>query len=355
METKMIVPLDSGERFLPCGFKDEYELQDLIEKHPAILDVIPKINKQDSSLMLLGREFSVQSGAIDFLATDIEGNIYIIETKLAENPEVRRAIIGQVLEYASNLRDMPYDMFRTLCSKYIGNSMESAIQYCYTNRTDEENNGMLEAIQYDQKLKADLEQGRFNIVIITNKVNFEIQRLFSFIDEITNTNLNFIVLELNKYTLGDNSYIHSNVVWAAKYIRSLFSRKVVTEEEYLSSKSEHVRNLISFVDNWCTKKGLDKVQTTKGISWKSNAGGSIFVSNEWLDTNWSTIKVFSDVFKQFKTDRMKMAQEAGFLVRTGKHGGFRVSLDDDLQNDKLMVFLELSFSVLDKARKEIDT
>ena len=103
------------------------------------------------------------------------------------------------------------------------------------------------------------------------------------------------------------------------------------------------------------KKGLDKVQTTKGISWKSDAGGSIFVSNEWLDTNWSTIKVFSDVFKQFKTDRMKMAQEAGFLVRTGKHGGFRVSLDDDLQNDKLMVFLELSFSVLDKARKEIDT
>ena len=40
--------------------------------------------------MILSREFGVQAGAIDLLACDIDANIYLIETKLAENPELRR-------------------------------------------------------------------------------------------------------------------------------------------------------------------------------------------------------------------------------------------------------------------------
>jgi hypothetical protein len=40
------------------------------------------------------------SGSTDLVGVDAQGNILIVETKLARNGEIRRKVIGQVLEYA---------------------------------------------------------------------------------------------------------------------------------------------------------------------------------------------------------------------------------------------------------------
>jgi hypothetical protein len=40
---------------------------------------------------------------------DAQGNILIVETKLARNGEIRRKVIGQVLEYAAYLWGMSFD------------------------------------------------------------------------------------------------------------------------------------------------------------------------------------------------------------------------------------------------------
>jgi hypothetical protein len=160
------------------------------------------------------------------------------------------------------------------------------------------------------------------------------------------------VLEVNKYVLGGNAYAHANVVWAAKYIRSLFSRKRTTEEEYLKTKTEHVQEIIAFVDKWCLEKGMAKVLTTKGISWKSETGGSIFMSSDWLYTNWSTIKANSEDFLRFKKGLLGQASAVGFKTHYGKHGGFKVLMSDTLTTKEVTQFLELAFAAIDRSRKE---
>jgi hypothetical protein len=45
---------------------------------------------------------SIGSWSLDHLLVDQEGILTLVETKLAENPESRREVIGQVLEYAAN-------------------------------------------------------------------------------------------------------------------------------------------------------------------------------------------------------------------------------------------------------------
>lgn len=350
----MILTEKSGTTFQVTPFRNEAELQDLIEKYPRILDPIPKMGGLELPLLILGREFMVQSGAIDFLALDSDGELYIIETKLAENPEQRRTVIGQVLEYASNLRDMNAEEFSKKCRNYLGKPVEKVVQSCLVD-TESADDIAVEATETVKRAAENREAGKFTIVVVTNNINFEIQRLFSFLDEMTQINLNFLVLEVNRYLVQDAFFIHSNVVWAAKYIRSLYSRKTVTETEYLTSKSEHVRSIIQFIDRWCTDRGLTKAQTTKGISWKSSWGGSIFVSNDWLDTNWSTIHVTSKDFVAFKQKQMDAGRKQGFKLRGFKrHGGFRLPLDNGLQQTKVETYLQLVYEVLEKA-KELST
>src|SRR4051812_19155168 len=54
------------------------------------------------------------SGYTDLLGVDGNGNILVVETKLARNDEVRRKVIGQVLEYAAYLWKMSFQDFDSL-------------------------------------------------------------------------------------------------------------------------------------------------------------------------------------------------------------------------------------------------
>ena len=58
---------------------------------------------------LLGKLAFPGSGYTDLIGVDTDGNVLVVETKLAKNPEIRRKVIGQVVEYAAYLWQMPFD------------------------------------------------------------------------------------------------------------------------------------------------------------------------------------------------------------------------------------------------------
>lgn len=51
------------------------------------------------------KEFSTAAGPIDVLLVSSRGRLAIVETKLAVNPENRRKVLGQALDYLSQLQD----------------------------------------------------------------------------------------------------------------------------------------------------------------------------------------------------------------------------------------------------------
>ncbi len=344
---------DESLAFAPVGFANEEALQDHIEQHPNVLDVISRMNRQDASLFIIGREFSVQSGFVDFLATDVEASLYIIETKLTGNPELRRTVIGQVLEYASNLRDMSYEAFAAQCSDYLQMPFAQALADFYQGQSRDSEEVARSVGEYEALIRGNVKRGQFNIVVATDTINLDIQRLFNFIDEKTTDRLNFIVLEINRYEIDSRVFLHSNVAWAAKYIRSLYSRRVLREQDYVASLLPPTRELIRFVDRWCTDKELSKTPTTKGLSWKNDAGagGSVHVAEDHIATNWSTIRVQDEAFEEFKKGTMRHAEEAGFELMGGKTGGFRARFDDLLQRDDAGGFLSLAHSVMKEANR----
>jgi hypothetical protein len=91
---------DSGyQRLEPAGFPSEAELHALVSSAPELL---PLAGSPD--LVTLGDEVALGNGYADVLAVERAGRFVLIEVKLASSSEARRAVVAQLLSYASFLR-----------------------------------------------------------------------------------------------------------------------------------------------------------------------------------------------------------------------------------------------------------
>jgi hypothetical protein len=83
----------------------EAQLQKLLYHSPEF-----NPTKTEDQAAVFTREAGLPgSGFTDLVGVDAQGSILIVETKLARNGEIRRKVIGQVLEYAAYLWGMSFD------------------------------------------------------------------------------------------------------------------------------------------------------------------------------------------------------------------------------------------------------
>jgi len=87
---------------------DEDWLQDLLYNHPESLPVA-ELNPSFVGLIPICRELLTPAGPIDVLYATREGRIAVLEAKLWRNPEARRKVIGQILDYAKELSNWTYE------------------------------------------------------------------------------------------------------------------------------------------------------------------------------------------------------------------------------------------------------
>lgn len=101
------------------GYSGEAQLQEILFRDPDIVPVEDISSDTElSPIKLMLKEVGLPgSGATDLVGIDKNGNIYIIETKLARNPEVRRQVIGQILEYAAFLHEKGLDWLDDVVKK----------------------------------------------------------------------------------------------------------------------------------------------------------------------------------------------------------------------------------------------
>lgn len=87
---------------------DENWLQNLLFTHPQSLP-IKEIDQSYKNLVPICRELNTPAGPIDVLYATPEGKLVILEAKLWRNPEARRKVVGQILDYAKELSHWSYE------------------------------------------------------------------------------------------------------------------------------------------------------------------------------------------------------------------------------------------------------
>ena len=85
-------------------------LQDLLYRHPQALPVT-EIDDSFSGLVPVCREMETPVGPVDVVYVTRTGRPVIVEAKLWRNPEARRKVIGQILDYAKELSRWNYETF----------------------------------------------------------------------------------------------------------------------------------------------------------------------------------------------------------------------------------------------------
>jgi hypothetical protein len=98
------VPIAAG----PAAAFDERFVQDIVFAHPDSLP-IAEIDRAYEGLIPVCKELYTAGGYIDVLYVTPTGRLVILEAKLWRNPEARRKVVAQILDYAKELSSWSYE------------------------------------------------------------------------------------------------------------------------------------------------------------------------------------------------------------------------------------------------------
>ena len=199
-------------------------------------EVIPLYDiKEDIRLLILAREFSTNSGPIDAIGIDKDGEIYIVETKLYKNPD-KRTVVAQALDYGAALwrhsNDFDYfiDTLNQSVQKVFGMTLNDKIE-AFFGLSQEEIAGLLEGV------KKNLADGVMHFVVLMDSLDDRLKDLVLYVNQ--NSQFDIYIVELDYYKHEEYEIIIPKIYGAevkkdAAIQKSSGSRQQWSEEEYLS-------------------------------------------------------------------------------------------------------------------------
>lgn len=147
--------------------------------------------------MVVAREFATQSGPIDALAVDKDGDIYVIETKLHTNPDKRR-VVAQVLDYGASLwkHFSDFETFFSMLDQHVRRKW--AVDFDYKARTffgldDEGADSMLSA------MRQNLKNGNLKFVVLMDSMDEGLKDLITFLNQKSQFDIYGVELEFYKH------------------------------------------------------------------------------------------------------------------------------------------------------------
>lgn len=155
------------EKASQTDFSDEAQLQKFLYDSPELLEW------QDDEPIVFTRESALRgSGYTDLIGVAANGDIILVETKLAKNPEIRRKVIGQVLEYAAFLWGMEYAQFNQFFVSGEGRSLSEIL----AEKSDD-----FVADEFQNTVSKNLKDGRFFLLIAVDEMNKELERIIAYL------------------------------------------------------------------------------------------------------------------------------------------------------------------------------
>jgi len=138
------------------GYINEAELQQILFDQPSLIEGV-------SSRAIPVRELTMSVGRADVVMVDTDGTITIVECKLATGPDIRRTIVGQVLDYAARLAELTPTVFAEHWQRRGGQPLDQ-----FFDGQPEESRRAFEA---------NLEAGVFTLVLAVDSINTDLRRI----------------------------------------------------------------------------------------------------------------------------------------------------------------------------------
>lgn len=176
--------------FTSDGYNEDW-IQDICFKHPEMLP-IAEIEQTFNDMVPICRELNSPSGSMDLVYVNEYGFIAIGECKLWRNPEARRKVIGQILEYAKDLSNWNYEEFEKACLKARKDPKPKSLY----NIVCEHSNTELDEASFVDAVQKNLQRGRLVLLVIGDGIRESMEGLSDFIQRYGNLNFTMALVEL---------------------------------------------------------------------------------------------------------------------------------------------------------------
>lgn len=244
-------------------YNAETELQVLLAESPSLIPV-SEIREDATTLVLAVREFGLPgSGNTDILAFSADGDIAIVECKLAANPESKRKVIGQILEYGAYLWSQSYEeVDQRIYNKHNKRLADLVSESVSAPDWDEE--------KFRTNVNDSLAKGAFILIVAVDRINDELARTIEFLNGCGNPAFSFHALEMRRFQASNTDilvpHLHGASSQPMAKIRN--SRKQWTKDEFFqvarTSLPDDVVQLIENIYNW-SKTAADRVWFGVGV------------------------------------------------------------------------------------------
>jgi len=102
---------------------DEKYLQEFLAKYPETLP-IGQLDAGFAPAVCIGREIQTGTGKLDNVYVSPSGLITVVETKLWKNPQARREVVAQIIDYAKQMATWDFTELEKRVSPYLKSTHE---------------------------------------------------------------------------------------------------------------------------------------------------------------------------------------------------------------------------------------
>jgi hypothetical protein len=183
---------DGWKLVTPQGFPNERALQELVAQAPDLLPL-----SGSPRVVVLGREVLIGTGYVDVLAIEATGEPVLIEVKLRNNAESRRAVVAQVLSYAAGLHGMTVDEFEqgVLAKCLAGQSLVDKVREAAQAEA-------VEPEEFRQTVHETLQSGGFRLVLVLDQAPPDLVALVGYLEAVSTQDLVIDLITVSSYEIA---------------------------------------------------------------------------------------------------------------------------------------------------------
>lgn len=162
------------------GAKLEDALQSILQQYPELIPgrQIAPDEEEPPRFLLLRREMPLSGWSLDLLMVDQRGVLTLVEAKLMQNPESRRDVIGQIIEYAANAFELwASGAARQYAAEYWnrqGRELDEVLREAFGADIDPDS--------FWETVEANLRQGRIRMIIAGDALRPEVRRMIEYLN-----------------------------------------------------------------------------------------------------------------------------------------------------------------------------
>ena len=201
-------------------------LQNLLYENPTILPFSDLEPTFDGSIPIV-RELGTNAGPVDLIYMNSKGYITLVETKLWRNPEARRSVVAQIIDYAKEIAEWSYDQFVQAIKKSSSDKTGDPLVEQFSD---------MEGDDFDQTVFIDrvtrnLQKGRFLLLIVGDGIQEGVERMAGFLQQTPHLGYSLALVELAIYRESperkESFYIQPKILAKTKEItRAIVELKI---------------------------------------------------------------------------------------------------------------------------------